>query len=253
MTDPTFGTTYEPIYDEFLVGSGPMPDEPVVRDPEPGYDPKTEPLPGSPGGVVEVVKRSVVTALRAAITGSSLSTHDGSRVHVDLEYPVAVEQYPGIWVQFSLTKLQQSGIGHEWVEDDGSVIRQWYQDGAVQLTIVALTSIERDRIADMLISYFAFSRPSADAPTMSPLYRELAENPYVSMTVNSDQLSPGGQSVTIGTPWDPDRLAYEDNYRFTLHGEFQSVLPPNGEPVRLRAVRVATKTQASTILPGQWI
>lgn len=210
-------------------------------------------MPGSTGGVVETVKRSVVAALRTALTGTSLSLPNGSEVHVDLEYPMKAEHYPSVWVQFSVRKMQTSGIGHEWTQKNGDVVRQWMYDGDVALTLVALTSIERDRIADALMSYFAFSRPGTKEQSLSPLYQELADNPYVSMTINSDQLTPGGQSVTIGVPWDPDRLAYEDNYRFQLHGEFQSVWTPSTDVTRLRAIRVIADVEYHQILPGEWV
>lgn len=268
----TYGDTYDAGYDADYGSTGPLftisaptdgstipvggptpPVPPDTSDLPPIDSPPNQVLPGTLGGVVETVKRGVVTALRTALTGTSLSLPDNAQVHVDLEYPVQEQNYPGVWVQFSLKRLQISGLGHQWVEPNGDIVQQWAYDGEVTLTLVALTSIERDRIADVLISYFAFSRVNGAAVPLSPLYQVLAANPYVSMTVNSDQLIPGGQSVTVGVPWSPDLLAYEDNYKFGLHGEFQSVYSPTTQAVRLSAVQVAADVQAATYQTGEWI
>jgi hypothetical protein len=101
-------------------------------------------------------------------------------------------------------------------------------EGNVTLTIVALSSLHRDRISDRLITLLAFSRspepvltdPQRDIKQYKTLMKSLGENPYVSLTMNSDQLIPGGQSTTVGVPWHPDKLAYEDTYSFTMLGQF---------------------------------
>ena len=86
--------------------------------PDPFFDPDAPPLvesvnqvlPKSEGGLIEAVKRAVIGALRETLVGSSLR-YEGRPVYVDLEYPLEPTQYPGIWVQFSPTKLQRAGIG----------------------------------------------------------------------------------------------------------------------------------------------
>lgn len=266
LYDPDYGSNTAP--QSYIVdgngGAGvpvsPAPTSTPTPTPTPEVTPliqePNQPLPGSPGGVVETVKRGVISALRLAVTGSSMSVPGMSSVHVDLEYPIQEKQYPGIWVQFSLRELQIAGLGHEYSDPEGGIVREWSYRGDVTLTLVALTSIERDRLADLLISYFAFSRPNADSAPLSPLYQSLADNPYLSITVNSDQLLPGGQSVTVGVPWDPDRLAYEDNYKFNVVGQFQSVFIPTEGVTRLQRIKLTPDVFATlTLAPsaGQWI
>ena len=73
-----------------------------------------ETVPGSEGGLIEAVKRAVTTSLRESITSTGLSVDGGnSKVHIDIEYPMEEESYPGIWVQFSVTNLTRAGLGHE--------------------------------------------------------------------------------------------------------------------------------------------
>ena len=190
-----------------------------------------ETIPGSEGGVIEAVKRAVVMALREALIRTNI-TVNGSPVYVDLEYPMKKEQYPGIWVQFSVVKLNRAGISHEvWVQDanlNWTPIQEWMFNGRVTLTIVALKSLERDRIADSIISMFAFSRtpelvisqPNANTKQYRTLLTALDQNPYVAMTLNTDTITPGGQTASMDVPWQQDVLAYEDSYSFDLLGNF---------------------------------
>lgn len=203
------------------------------------FDPETDPnmvVPGSPGGVIEAVKRGVITAFRSALTDTSIS-NESDQIHVDLEYPLEEASYPGIWVQFSLSDLTTSGMGMlQRDPESGALMQQFRYEGRVTLTLVALTSIERDRLADRVISMLAFSRvPSPNLFTengfqesYSSLYAEFDANPYLSITINSDKPRPGGQSVTVGVPWDQGQLAYEDAYSFEVVGEFMLVTENDG-------------------------
>lgn len=194
-------------------------------------------FPGNQGGPVEAAKRGVVMALRQTINGTTLS--DQGTVRIDMEYPAKEESYPSIWVQFSLTRLRNAGMGHEHWTDEG-LVREWTYEGRVNLTLLFLTSKERDQMSDALITIFAFSRsPSALANQgvyvqreggfqYSDFFSSLDENPYLSMTLNSDDLQPGGQSVNVGTPWDPDTLVYEDSFSFTVMGQFETVIDDTG-------------------------
>lgn len=211
-------------------------------------------LPGSSGGVIEAVKRGVVTAFRTALTGTSLS-QTGKDIHVDLEYPKEMTNYPGIWVQFSLSELQPSGIGHQQKDPEtGGMVQQWSYKGRVSLLLVAMSSIERDRIADHIITTFAFSRVSGTddmglyTESYSPLFQTFNDNPYVSMTINADSFKPAGQSVTVGAPWDETALVYEDSYAFELQGEFQMVTTTEGGII-LRRVDIYPEV---VLTPGQW-
>lgn len=195
-------------------------------------------LPESMGGPIEAVKTAVILALRDAITGTSMRLAN-SKINVDMEYPLELTQYPGIWVQFSLTKLQRAGLAHEVMTsrtvNEGTPeeyinwepVQEWAFEGRVTMTIVALTSLERDKIADMLVAMLAFSRPPMrirtkpqDTKEHKTLLTELANNPYIYMTLNTDQIIIGGQSMAQA-PFDPENiLTYEDNYSMDMVGQF---------------------------------
>ncbi|QDF18598.1 hypothetical protein SEA_PUPPER_112 [Gordonia phage Pupper] len=206
-----------------------------------------EPMPESGGGMIEATKRAVIVGLRDAIKGSTLNNLvNGSEITVDMEYPLIEEKYPGIWVQFSFTKIINSGVGWEQmlveIENEGQAdekphwmpVREFMFEGRATLTIVALTSLERDRIADAVVSMLMFSRPPETdvvykgTKQFRQLLTTLARNPYISMTINTDQIIPGGQATTTGVPWDPEILGYEDSYSFDLLGQSNIIFRHDG-------------------------
>lgn len=198
--------------------------------------------PGSPGGMIETVKRAFIVALRDVLTGVSLSDENNS-VKVDMEYPLEKTEYPAIFVQFSFRQLRPSGLDPRIYEGErGTVVREWHFEGTVSLQIFALTSLERDRISDSFIEEFAFAEnPVGDViVSLSPddrktsLVQALSENPYVSMTVDKGKLSPGGQTTTVGVPWDDNQLCYEDKFSFDIIGDFQSIRNPGGQYILRR-------------------
>ena len=210
------------------------------------------PFPGAGGaGMIETVKRAIMNALREALTGTTLNRLvNGTPVTVDMEYPIEVENYPGIWVQFSFSEITQAGIGHEPLiknvvaeatETSPEVVnwepvREFQFKGRVTLTIVALTSLERDRLADAVVTMLAFSRPpntvltnpTEDTRQFRQFITSLAENPYVSISVNHDQIIPGGQAMTTGVPWDEEIPGYEDSYSFDILGQTNIVFRHDG-------------------------
>lgn len=205
-------------------------------------------FPESAGGPIESIKTALVFSLREALLGTTLQDDTALVRSVDLEYPMKKEHYPGIWVQFSFTKpLVPSGIAHELMNKNTSdpnwtnwePEREWMFEGRVTLVIVGLSSLQRDRISDNLISMFAFSRPPAgvltDTSRDTQQYRQfltsLDQNPYISMSVNSDQLINGGQNTNYGAPWDKDQqttYVYEDSYSFDVLGQFAIVYLNDG-------------------------
>lgn len=179
---------------------------------------------GEPGKglIITPVKKLVIQALRATFTTLYPDTKLAS-MNIDLEYPYLAEHYPGIWVRFSPTKLQASGLDSTQ-SGDGEIFSVWYCEGTVSLTIIALTSLERDLIADGIIEAYAFA---AQMPSVSPFYFTIQNSDLINMTLQSDILAPGGQTESVGTPWDDDKIAYEDRYSFQVVGQVRSRVQPD--------------------------
>jgi hypothetical protein len=189
-----------------------------------------EPLPKawSQGGVIESVKRAVVASIRTGLRGTSLAATVGEEelFDVSIEYPTDTTKYPSVWVQFSIETLQRAGLAMQnltQVNGEWGPVSEWMFTGRITLSIAALSSKDRDRLSDTVISALAFSRPpdlvirkpGIDAEQNRGLITALNNNPYVAMTLNTDTIQSGGQQVTGGTPWAPTILLYEDNYAVT--------------------------------------
>ncbi len=226
--------------------------------------PVTQPATGSSGTsstgrtprFIESVKRAVVLGLRE-VFDSEHPDPEVRGIRIDMEYPQTKAEYPAIWVQFSLRRLGASGLGNPiFVDDQDRPYSLWSFDGTVSLTVVALTSRERDRISDAIIQTFAFGQMTG--PT-SEFLEHVREDPNVSFMVNQDELTGLGQSVTAGVPWNEDLYGYEDGYSFDITGQFRSAFTT--DPVeRLSEIDVYPGVRLHPEdppqydnLPGDWI
>lgn len=206
-------------------------------------------IPGANGGPIESTKTAIIESLREAFTGTELDQDvSGSELYISMEYPMKKEKYPGIWVQFSFNKFVRAGIGHQimtnTVENEGQPderinwepVREFIFEARVTLSIVALTSLQRDRISDVIVVGLMAARPERhelsevqrDTKEHRQLLTALVNNPYVSLGINLDQFNPGGQASTVGVPWDPEAIGYEDTYSFDLLGQTSIVYRNDG-------------------------
>lgn len=187
------------------------------------------------GLIITPTKKLIIRALRA--TFNSFYPNDKlSSMNIDMEYPYKEEHYPGIWVRFSPSKLQASGLDPAQQTAD-EIFSVWYYEGTVSFTIIALSSKERDLISDGIIEAFAFA---AQMPSASPFYATITSSDLINMTLQSDILTPGGQTETIGTPWDDDKIAYEDRYSFEVVGQVRSRVQPGVVFTNLSEVQVGS-------------
>jgi hypothetical protein len=197
-----------------------------------------------------------MTAIKQGLHGTTLGYEmANSEVSVEMEYPMEEKYYPGIWVQFSFTEFVNAGIGHEIVKKvtlnagtpderiNWETIREIQFKGTVTLTVVALTNLERDRVSDRLVTMLAYARtpeyvltdPTYDTKQFRGLIGALKDNPYVAIAIDHDTVTPGGQTVTPGVPWDPETLGYEDSYSFQIMGQSNIVFRNDGT-YTLRAI-----------------
>lgn len=238
---------------------------------QPEFSPTlNEPMPRawSQGGVIESVKTAVVSSMRTALRGTTLGQTAGEQeqFHVSIEYPVEETDYPGVWVQFAIEKLERAGLAMQTFTQDSNEqwgpVQEWNFNGRITLTIAALSSKDRDRLADAVISQLAFSRApdlvirqkGYDAQQNRGLITALNNNAYVSLTLNTDQINSGGQTVTQGVPWAPNILLYEDNYAVECTGQFNMRFNFDGT-YSLSAINVLPTLSATEppYNPAQWL
>lgn len=147
---------------------------------------------------------------------------DFRELPVTMEYPADSIFYPGIWVDFEPTQpLQVAGIGHtEYVHDTNGLPHQttrWRFAGMIQLTLMALTSLERDRLADELVRVLAFGRQS---PETSRFRDSVLTNDLIILQLQEDNIAFSGKAENPGTPWGTDDIVYEITATIDCQGEF---------------------------------
>lgn len=183
------------------------------------------------------LKTLLVTALQQTFD-DDYPESEWRNIKVGIEYPVEPQHYPGVWVDFDDTDpLTIAGVGHFEVEetDSGPVqVTRWKFTGYVSLTIVALTSYERDRLYDEVVRVLAFGLQES---ATSDFRRTIERNPYIAANCDFDTIQPRGNNAAQGTPWGTDEIIYERSLNFQVIGEFV----PNvttGQLYRLSEIRL---------------
>ena len=167
------------------------------------------------------LKTLLVKALQDTFN-DSYPEPDFRGLHVTLEYPTKQIEYPGIWIDYEPSEVEAVGVGHaEFAEvgDNFLEVRRWRFSGAVTYTLVALSSMERDRLHDEMVRVLAFGE-MYQATRGFRSY--MLDNPYLGLTLNWDRIRTGGLSAIPGTPWDTDDVIYELTLSMDLIGEFVS-------------------------------
>jgi hypothetical protein len=182
---------------------------------------------------LEGVKTTVVGALRTTFD-NNYPDKELQNLNVSMEYPDEETQYPGIWVRFSFTTLQTVGVASRFYNSSNQEYKLWYFEGRCTLQLFAMTSLQRDRIADALIYMFAFGELTPFAKRFGDYFHD---NDMIYMTPNTDTFVPGGQEETVGAPWQPDAIVYGDSYSFNIVGQFASDFA-TGELVVLREIDI---------------
>ena len=196
----------------------------------------TTPASGTPPQFIVAVKSGVVGALQNTFNTPEYPDPILQGMSVSMEYPGEIEQYPGVWVGFSFRDMQSVGMGNPIFLDEGPPPRRyqlWNFGGTVTLTIISLTSKERDAISDKIIQMYAFHELN---PATETFRAYLEDYPYIYMNLNNDILRTEGESTTVGAPWQSDVIVYENTLVFDVAGQFASQLP-TGELIRLGEIR----------------
>ena len=185
---------------------------------------ETSLVQGQPGEglIITPAKKLIVEGLRSTFTNLYPNERLAS-MNINIEYPYEREHYPGIWVRFVPSVVRASGLNPD-VHTPTEIYAVWHFEGTFSLTILALTSKERDLIVDGLIEAYAFAHMM---PSASVLYSTITASDLINMTLQSDTLTPGGPTESVGTPWDDDKLVYEDRYSFFAIGQVRSRTQPD--------------------------
>lgn len=148
---------------------------------------------------------------------------DFRNVPVEVNFPTVPTDFPSVWVDFDpIGPLRPVGIGHY---EDSAVtggfrrVGRWSFAGNVTYTAAAMSSLERDRLYDQLVSIIAFGTVDQERGQ----FRSIMESdPLIQVGVNFDEIDQRGFSAAPGTPWGTDEMMYEATLGIQVQGEFVS-------------------------------
>lgn len=157
-------------------------------------------------------------------------------IHASIEFPMERQQYPGIWVDFNpVGNIQRAGIAHqEYADPSGEghsrLFTRWRFQGEASFTIVAMSSLERDRLHDEMVRVIAFGTEQAST---SQFRSYIEDNEFIAVDIDFDEITTRGFASSMGTPWQTDDMIYEVEVAVECFGEFisdgqtQTLLPFN--------------------------
>lgn len=193
------------------------------------------------------LKTSLVDAWKTTFAQSGYPVEDfgpddeGPGVHVSIEFPAKPQDYPGVWIDYEPISTHIIGVDHkEYIDSITSgmktAITRWRFEGNASFTIVALSSLERDRLYDEVIAAIAFGRENI---ARAAFRRTLEDNEFIAVDANWDEVTTGGTSANTGTPWLTDDIIYEVTVTMRLVGDFAATPGENtGQLVALSAIKV---------------
>ncbi|WP_428957946.1 hypothetical protein [Streptomyces sp. cg35] len=192
------------------------------------------------------VKALAIEAMHAAFD-DQYPVPEFRGLHCSLEYPVKAVQLPEVWVRYSDTSpLRQSGVAHVENTDQASGAKvtpytRWRFEGSWEFVIVALTSLERDRVYDELVATIAWS----GFDSVRGRFRQCLEtNDLIDLTLRTDEIESTGESAEPGTPWGTDEVVYERTLNVDMIGDFVPD-PETGVIVPLSKIQVVANADLS--------
>lgn len=161
---------------------------------------------------------TVVTEATKAYFAEPERSLEWRDIHIGVDYPAEVHQYPGIWVDWEpRDHLMASSISMQEYDAELRPMERWRFAGEVTFTVYAMTSLERARLHDQVISMLAEARLKGQSST----FREYLEgNDLVAININLDQIAARAMITTTSTPWGTDDQIYEVTLAISLVGEY---------------------------------
>lgn len=172
-------------------------------------------------------------------------------IPISTDYPMKEVDYPGLWVNYSMQgDLKTVGIGHEefYPDANGDLTKvfRWHFGGVVEVTVAALSNLERALLLDELTRTIAVGR--IDENQEGELRRKIERHDLIGQIVTWDSFGVGAFAESQGTPWGTDDVIYEATLTITTSGEV-IVDPATGALVRLSAVLSEVAIEGEVVLP----
>lgn len=178
-------------------------------------------------------------------------------LHIGLEYQDVKEKFPSIVITFLERMLQRAGLGHlnpKEFETGEQIVNRWIFQGGITFTLLALTTFDRDLLADSLLDVMAFGKQSERNVIF---HDDIEDNDWIPISLMTDHALPGGNTTTP-SPWgNTNEQLYQTSYTFDCFGQFFSD-PATGDLVRLSQIntfpfRPDQAVPIGTTDPSPWL
>ena len=177
------------------------------------------------------IKRSMVESMREVFAGHPDKLL--AKTKVSIEYPQDKNLYPSVIVRFFESQIKNMGVGHFEVMPvivagggtQNKRFKHYVYSGDIEFSIYALSSIDRDLIADTIVQTLSMGELQAYTNKFfTRIYESvLPESKTNFININTDIISGLGESETPA-PWEPDtQMIYQTSYRCGVGGEFYSL------------------------------
>lgn len=176
------------------------------------------------------IKRALVESMRDVF-----AEHPDSllaKTKVSIEYPQDKSRYPSLIIRFFESQIKNMGVGHYEIIDvqvatgvQKKKFKHYVYSGEVEFGIYALSSLDRDLIADTVVQTLSMGDlQDYTNRFFTRIYdSELEESKLNFLNINTDVISGFGEAETPA-PWEPDsQMVYQTSYRCEVGGEFYSL------------------------------
>jgi hypothetical protein len=185
------------------------------------------------------IKETMVEALRAVFAHHPDPLLRRTKVTVDL--PTDRASYPAIIVRYYNRSLRNAGIGHyEWfqVTPEGyepklfQKFRHFFYNGDIEFKILALSSTDRDYLADALVQTIGMAESEAYTKAFPNRVYDADQTAepsslYHFINLSTDDFQELGDQEQLA-PWmEEDLLVYSATFRIPTFGEFYSRILTN--------------------------
>lgn len=187
----------------------------------------------SPVNCTVMTTSTVVEALQAVFT-DEYAEPQFQNLLITPEFPVTKQEYPSILVNVNIGTVENMGVGHsELFRTPAGTLHRWghrYFTGTVDMTCYALTTVDRNILADSLINILSFGRwDSSLTPFINTLWGDPADDysqlaAMYQLELATDNIKGGGNGVGP-VPWQTeDELLYSKRISLDFFGGFYSAV-----------------------------
>jgi hypothetical protein len=181
-----------------------------------------------------------------------------SGTKISLEYPNSEQGYPSLVIRLSGLRQSSAGVGHiEYILDVNDTnfypYKHYHYQGTVELLIFALSSLDRDLLADSVVQTVVM--PEMQNYTnqyFNQIFNTEQSPPNLNyLNINIDNITDTGDQVTQ-QPWlqQGNYFQYQTSFRTNFLGEYYSLPPDTIFPGLISAVELYPYTNLSPLPPG---